>query len=208
MQITVKSTKVLKTGTNQYGDWKLVQITTAEDVKYTTLAKEADMIPSGSTINITDMDKDEQGRESFKKFSITNKGKATSPVSGDDSPEKRKSIENQTRAYIIADLYKAEKLEADSSQVVSLLAWLDKLDSPTSSIKAETTIPAEGEDWPPLKDLGQLLTRAHKYGISSRDVCESVGVGKPEEIIDLDEAWKATAKRFAAAIKAVTEATN
>lgn len=88
---------------------------------------------------------------------------------------------------------------------MKLLAWLDKLDSPPSGEEAEPTTPAEGEDWPPLKDLGQLFTRAQKYGLSSRDVCESVGVGKPEEIIDLDEAWEATAKRFDAAIKAAGE---
>jgi len=70
MQITVKSTKVLKTGTNDYGEWNLVQVTTIEDIKYTTLAKEAEAITPGSIINITDMDKDEKERESFKKFEV------------------------------------------------------------------------------------------------------------------------------------------
>ena len=58
MQITVKSVKVLKTGTNRYGDWKLIQVITAEDITYTTLANDAETITSGSNINIKDMDKD------------------------------------------------------------------------------------------------------------------------------------------------------
>ena len=71
MQITVKSTEVLKTGSNDYGDWKLVKIVTDEDVEYTTLAKEADIIASGVTINISNMDEKEYNgvvQKSFKKF--------------------------------------------------------------------------------------------------------------------------------------------
>ena len=74
MQIIVKSTKVLKKGTNDYGEWKLVSIVTSEDVKYTTLAKDAEAITPGSTINIKDMDKDDQGRESFKKYEVIEAG--------------------------------------------------------------------------------------------------------------------------------------
>ena len=65
MQITVKEIKVLKTGENKFGAWKLVLVTT-EDTEYTTLAKEADTIKPGSIVNITDMDKDDKDRENFK----------------------------------------------------------------------------------------------------------------------------------------------
>ena len=67
MNINVKSTKVLKTGTSDYGEWKLVQVITDEDVKYTTLAKEADRISPGVTLNISNLDENEKGK-SFKKF--------------------------------------------------------------------------------------------------------------------------------------------
>ena len=83
MQVTVKEVKVLKTGTNKYGDWKLVAVTTDKGVKYTTLANEADTITTGSLINITDMDEDEKGKK-FKKFEIVAGGeKAEAP----DRPE-------------------------------------------------------------------------------------------------------------------------
>ncbi|KKK54477.1 hypothetical protein LCGC14_3084350, partial [marine sediment metagenome] len=102
MQITVKSVKVLKIGTNDYGEWKLVKVITDEDVEYTTLAKEADQIPGGSTIVITDMDEDEKGKK-FKKFEIVTAGTAPPPAPSDMSKDewaekdliKRASIEGQ-----------------------------------------------------------------------------------------------------------------
>ena len=141
MEIAVKSIKVLKTGKNDFGDWKLVKLNTVDDVEYTTLADGAEMIMPSSLIEITNMDEDKKGQKSFKKFKVISEGHVSSPqetTNGNGEPtEKRNSIENQTRAYIIADLYKAEKLEAKSSQVVSLLVWLDKLGSPDKKAKAE-----------------------------------------------------------------------
>ena len=71
MNINVKSTKVIKTGTNDYGEWKLVKIVTDEDVEYTTLAEEADQISPGVTLSISNMDEKEykgKVQRSFKKF--------------------------------------------------------------------------------------------------------------------------------------------
>ncbi len=76
MNIKVKSTKVLKTGTNNYGEWKLVGVTTDEDVEYTTLAKEADIIGEGVTINISNMDENAKGQKSFKKFEFVHGAEA------------------------------------------------------------------------------------------------------------------------------------
>lgn len=139
-----------------------------------------------------------------------------------DSPEKRKSIEDQYRAGRITELWIAGKLPDDDSLVTKLRTWLDELGSPVvekkatpptekkaepaKSTKTTESPSTESEDWAPLKDLGQLYTRAAKFGISTRDVCESVGVGKGEDIIDFDEAWEATAKKFAPTIKAAQEA--
>ena len=59
---------------------------------------------------------------------------------------------------------------------------------------------------PPLKNIGELYTRASKYGISPSDVCEANNVGAGSDIVDLDAAWKATAAKFAKTIKAAQEA--
>ena len=77
MNITVKSIKVLKTGTNDYGEWKLVKVVTDEDVEYSTLAKEADIIGEGVTINISNMDENAKGQKSFKKFEFVHGAEAS-----------------------------------------------------------------------------------------------------------------------------------
>lgn len=55
---------------------------------------------------------------------------------------------------------------------------------------------------PPLANLGELYARAAKFGLSPGDICQAAGVIKGEDIIDWDEAWIATAKKFTATIKA------
>ncbi len=58
---------------------------------------------------------------------------------------------------------------------------------------------------PPLKNLGDLYTRAAKFGLSPSDVRGANGVSNGEEITDFDIAWKATATKFSATIKAQQE---
>ena len=73
MQITVEAVKVLKTGTNDYGKWKLVKVVTDKDIEYTTLAKEAESIKPGMVIDIDELSmevKDDKERWSFKKFKV------------------------------------------------------------------------------------------------------------------------------------------
>ena len=200
--------------------WELIIIVGNDGSEFRSFDTKVKEVGIGGVMEIEPVVKD--GRTNIKKFTITKKGQpvALSEASSNgEPPEKRQSIEDQTRAYIIADLFKAEKLEAGSSQVVSLLAWLDKLGTPESEKKAEAptpkaekeaavSTPAEGEPWSRLENVGQLFTRAQSFGLSSRDVYESVGVVKPEEIIDLDEAWTATAKKFTKTIEAFQEATK
>ena len=77
MEITVKSTKVLKRGKNDYGDWALVKIITDKDIEYTTLHKEAETITLGMVIEIDQLsieeDKDGKEKRSFKKFEVVSK---------------------------------------------------------------------------------------------------------------------------------------
>ncbi len=73
MNIVVKSVKVLKTGTNDYGKWTFVKVTT-DDEEYTTfLGENSEPITPGSTLNISDLNEDEKGK-SFKKYEIISPG--------------------------------------------------------------------------------------------------------------------------------------
>ncbi len=114
MQIQVKSTKILKKGTNDYGEWKLVQVITTDDIKYTTLADDAATISPGSTINITNMDKDTQGRESFKKYEfVGEQSEAPRPAPKATIPEsdaRQTSIETQNAFTNIMNSFNAGKL--------------------------------------------------------------------------------------------------
>ncbi len=100
MNINVKSAKVLKTGTSGYGEWKLVQVITDEDVKYTTLAKEADQISPGVTLNISNLDENDKGK-SFKKFEYVEGTAKPAPTPSEQmTPAKWDDKDRITRASI------------------------------------------------------------------------------------------------------------
>ena len=131
----------------------------------------------------------------------------------DDSPEKRKSIEDQNRAGHITNLWIAGKILEDNGLVGKLKAWLNKIDSPTPEKPASQPVekeaitpPTESKGPPPLKTQADLRVRGEKFGISARDICNAVGVGSLEQIEDLNEAWKVTATRYAEKIKAAGKA--
>uniref|UniRef100_A0A6M3Y4D6 Uncharacterized protein n=1 Tax=viral metagenome TaxID=1070528 RepID=A0A6M3Y4D6_9ZZZZ len=129
MEITVKSTKVLKTGTNNYGEWKLVKVYTDTE-EYTTLATDADLIPNGSTITITNMDEDDRGKK-FKKFEIKEQGtapKQTDTVHATKTAttvpfNRDNSIETQVAFKGIMEAFSAGQLKEDSPYVKAALAW-------------------------------------------------------------------------------------
>ena len=131
MEISVKEVKILKKGENKFGPWNLVLVTT-EDTEYTTLAKEADIIKPGSIVNITDMDKDEKGRESFKKFELLSVGKLPEKRDGDSMSKddwsqkqaiERASIESQTAYKGIIELLNNKVIELDHEQAKQALAF-------------------------------------------------------------------------------------
>ena len=128
---------ITKTGPKAGKPWELIIIIGDDNSEFTTFDKSAKEVGIGGVLELEPVIK--AGKTNFTKFTIKKKGQAPAPVAtsgGGDSLEKRQSIESQTRAYIIADLYKAEKLEAGSSQVKSLLVWLDKLGSPAKKPEA------------------------------------------------------------------------
>ena len=134
----------------------------------------------------------------------------------DDSPEKRKSIEDQNRAGHITNLWIAGKIPDDDSLISKLQIWLEKLGSTEKAasppaIELDATVygeapPTERKGPPPLKTQADLRVRGEKFGISARDICNAVGVGSLEQIEDLNKAWKVTATRYAEKIKAAGKA--
>ena len=105
MNINVKSVKVIKTGTNDYGEWELVKIITDEDVEYTTLAEKADQISPGVTLNISNMDeKGYKGKvqRSFKKFEYVEGAAKPAPTPSEQmTPAKWDDKDRITRASVL-----------------------------------------------------------------------------------------------------------
>jgi len=56
MQITIKSIKVLKTGTNKTGEWKLIGVTSDDGTNYATFHKSAENLIPGTVIDIGEPD--------------------------------------------------------------------------------------------------------------------------------------------------------
>ena len=127
---------------------------------------------------------------------------ADTSQTGGDSPEKRKSSEDQTRAYIIADLYKVGKLLLEDYQVKNLLEWLGKLGGPAPSpektkptkqtnkaLQTDKTLESAMESGD-FENVGQLLTACgQKFKMSRDTVLAEAGVNDPREITDLKATW-------------------
>ena len=180
MNIKVKSTKILKTGTNDYGPWELVKITTTEGKDYTTLAKEAIDILPGSVINITDMDKNEKGQESFKKFEILTIGEEASVTPAPPTPQtemtpdrwaekdrlERFSIESQTayKGAIELATWSQMELTGKAKEVIdAALDWaLTRLKLPGSASGSPPNVPPEAlsDNSSPTKEGDNTITPA------------------------------------------------
>lgn len=209
-------TGVTKTGAKAGDPWELIIIIGDDGSEFTTFDKAAKEVGIGGIIELEPVIK--AGKTNFTKFTIKKKGQApvlSATSTSEETPVKRQSIEDQNRAGHITNLWIAGKITDDDPLVKKLRTWLDKIGTPVAEKKAESggaktekqrQPSADGNGAPPLKNVGELFARAAKFGISPRDVCEAVGVGKREEIIDFDEAWVATSNKFAATIKAVQEA--
>jgi len=79
MQVTVKSAKVAKTGTNKNGDWELIVVTSEDNTDYTTFDKKAKHLTNGSVIDIGEPTIRE-GKVGFKEFTMVS-APATPPPS-------------------------------------------------------------------------------------------------------------------------------
>jgi len=89
MQITVKSTRVLKTGTNKSGDWELIGLTSDDGTTYTTFFKSASSLAPGTVIDIGEPEIKE-GKVSFKDFTVVSAPPVFAPADKSEgmTPEK------------------------------------------------------------------------------------------------------------------------
>lgn len=117
------------------------------------------------------------------------------------SPEERKSIEDQTRAYIIADLWKSSTIDASESLLVNKLkTWLSKLGEPLpiASKKEEPTTAkpatkAEKKEEPTPKvfaNAGEFLKAClDNLDMNKSDVLEALSISDVSELENLNEAY-------------------
>ena len=134
-----------------------------------------------------------------------------------DSPEKRASIEAQTSAIIIKDLWVGDKIPDDDDLVYKLKAYLSrKIDqkvytppapAPKASVKQADKDSAELWDGMQseskdngkrsFENLGQFLTACLKeLGLDRTAVLANLTITKTSEIVDYDKAWD-TLKEYA-----------
>ncbi len=140
---------------------------------------------------------------------VAGKGQRQGGYSNADSPEKLKSIERQVSAKLALEFAAGKGLIEALANAETIYQWIsgrgtapEAAPKPTESTKKDI----KGEAAPSLKDLGELFSRAAKFGLSPQDVRAAVEVDTDDDIIDYDEAWKATATKFKGTIKAQQEA--
>ena len=98
MQITVKSAKILKTGTNDKGQWRLAGVTSDQDVNYATFASGAENLAAGMIIDIGEPT-EKDGKWNFKEYKIVK----AAPIKMATSP--KLNISDNSRDRSIAFSY-------------------------------------------------------------------------------------------------------
>lgn len=158
MQITVKSAKVGKTGTNKQGDWELIVVTADDGTDYTTFHKGAKHLTAGTVITLDEVTiKEEDGKtkKSFKEYTVVS---APAPGNGQSgmTPElwaekdrlERWSRECNTCFMGLPELFKNKPPEGPALNVYNVaLNWaLVHLQMPQkSSPEAIKSSPAKEE---------------------------------------------------------------
>ena len=172
MQITVKETKVLSTGTNATGTWELIKVVSDDGTEYTTFDQAAKHLTPGSVIDIGEIIL-KQGKPEFKKVeNVVKKGtgisteKGTPTMTKDGWGEKdrieRASIEAQVAVKAVAELVKAGVFAKDDPAVQLAIKWCgNKISAALPELQPVTVPKIQPEEKikdTPLKNLGELLT--------------------------------------------------
>jgi len=117
-----------------------------------------------------------------------------------DSPEKIASIEAQSRAKIISELWIAGVIDKDSAEVKKLRAWImGETKTTKKSESIEAIFPEEqsqGETVTgdlkglPIRNLGDLFSAClHHFKMNQSAVLKELGTSSKEQISDPGEAW-------------------
>lgn len=188
MQITVKSVSTLKTGENNYGPWKLVKVVTDKDEEYTTLAKEADTITKGSIITITNMDEDDKGKKSFKKFEVVSAG--TAPASSGNGGDMTNEMWTEKQAVERTSIEGQVAMKCWTELVI---AKIDKIpDLLQDAIKAKLGgFMGESKPIPKPKAKPSAKTESTKTELSPEPMPDNIYINMVDlqTILD-DKKWK------------------
>ncbi len=210
MNITVKSSKVAKTGKNEKGEWSLI-VVTADDrgIEYTTFDKKAHIGP-GAVLDIGEPDV-KDGKFSFKKCTVVSEGAGpkTSPANGKSemSPDQwaeRDRLEQLSREAnacymglpaLIQATTPDKGLQFEAKNAA--LKWaLDHFNGkPVASITKTSEAPKTDKDWdglgkPTFKDLGDFLTKTTKaLDITTDEICVRLSKNKVQDISDFAGSW-------------------
>ena len=204
MQITVKTSKCLKEGENDYGPWALFKIVATDEKVYTTLAKGAEVLTPGAIFEPVDVllgeIKNDVQEYKFKKFTLVtasselpapgpNGSRETSPEewkekqrierASFEGPTSFKGIVNISQAYVAAGI---DPGGVDSFKEIYDLAmdYAKKRLAPTLT-EALATLPhlarpeTEGEGDPKtFKNVGEFLTAMLEKGLSRTQVIDEL----------------------------------
>ena len=212
MQITVKEAKLLKSGSNNKGEWKLFKVVASDGVEYTTFDTKAGHLAQGAVIEIGDITLKDGDKRSFKELTIISEG-ATKPapngsaLTNEQWAEKqrieRDSIEAQVAVKSILSLPIGSEGNEDIARVYNkALKWcesrIDKaLETKTQDhqrVKSSPLVKPEATetiDPTTFKNVGELLVACSKKGVSRQQFMEKVGCTEKDfPKINLVEAWE------------------
>jgi len=209
MQITVKEAKLLKSGSNNKGEWKLFKVVASDGVEYTTFDTKAGHLAQGAVIEIGDITLKDGDKRSFKELTIISEG-ATKPapngsaLTNEQWAEKqrieRDSIEAQVAVKSILSLPIGSEGNEDIARVYNkALKWCESrideaLETKTQGhrrVKSSPLVKPEDKDPTTFKNVGELLSECAKRGVSRQhfmDKMECTEKDLPK--INLVEAWE------------------
>ena len=213
MQITLKEAKLLKSGSNNKGEWKLFKVVASDGVEYTTFDTKAGHLSQGAVIELGDITLKDGDKRSFKELTIISEGAIKPATNGsaltnEQWAEKqrieRDSIEAQVAVNTILSL-PLEILGGDEDLkrlYRKALKWcesrIDKvLETKTQEkqrvkssplVKPEST---ETIDPTTFENVGELLAGCARRGVSRQQFMEKVGCTEKDlPKINLVEAWE------------------
>jgi len=209
MQLTVKSTKIGRTGTNEKGDWELIVVTSDDGTDYTTFHKGAKNLLPGTVIEVGEVII-KNNKHSFKEYTVisaptvpvvpVSNGHGMTPELWSEKDKlQRQSIETQVCFKGIIELAASPNFEQWDKLNLALDAALDwalahfqpvkgmpKVEKPQSDKAVNKPVTDPGE----FKDLGDFLTKVTKVTKLKRDeICTMLSINDVTEITDYAKDW-------------------